>query len=288
MAKCPKCGAENKPDSAACVNCYTPLESGPVDRSSGPQPNPASKTLGRPPRARPAKPRRSPGSVVGIVVLILILLAGGGCAYWKLVYLPNNPTPIEVVRALIRASETGDKESMKKYVATWSPVHYNGLIAIGGIVTVIRGMAGQGRVANAEGPVLGRVASLKEGRDFTLDPASSDEMTAKVRYRILPTTVDKVLARTEDVLHLPVYDFRLRPVEVGESLRERMKGIITNELNRGFEITLTKQSGKWRIVDTKTYAASGRLALSLDRELQSLPDARCRMMGVMVAVQLLP
>lgn len=141
---CPKCGAENRPDKAACSGCYSSLEgvpetegkpkpastgpaaerpttegppaAQPLGGIGSPAPNPNYAPPGGPSTYRPPtfNERSQPikqGPNWGAIVLVVLLIAGAAFAGWWFFLKPAGPE--KVVQQMIDASKAGDYEKMK-------------------------------------------------------------------------------------------------------------------------------------------------------------------------------
>jgi len=146
---CPKCGAESKEDRESCSNCYASLSAVEPTESTN-QPIIVGSRPGRAPRppksesqpsgpAEPTHPQgsnlegmgiessgrspfyyREPPAVVsrrsnvGLLVFVLILLAGVGFAGWW--FFLKQPSPAQVVQGFINACEAQDAEKAKSFL----------------------------------------------------------------------------------------------------------------------------------------------------------------------------
>jgi len=145
---CPKCGSENKETNESCSSCYASL-AGVESTESAKAPMvlpPAPAKAAEPPKAEtPAPPPQAPpspygpppgpiarpggytpgyreraapvkqGSSVGLIVFILILLAGGAGAGWWFLLKPQSPG--EVVQGFAAAAQSNDPEKIKSYLS---------------------------------------------------------------------------------------------------------------------------------------------------------------------------
>jgi len=112
MKKCPNCGAVVSPNDETCRNCSASLEGVHAVEIPGDSEAPPDTILVAPPQ-----PVREPGGgrSIGILVLVLILLAGGGYILWRYVLRPQGP--LNAVRGFMRAAAAGDVDGAKKHLS---------------------------------------------------------------------------------------------------------------------------------------------------------------------------
>jgi len=97
MQVCPRCGVENRPDRAACWNCFGPLEGGTVEEQQ-------EVAVVHAPRFSlriPWKP-----------ILAVIVVVGGGLAAYKFVM---GGSPASVAQSYMGALLVGDTEQIQKW-----------------------------------------------------------------------------------------------------------------------------------------------------------------------------
>lgn len=189
---------------------------------------------------------------IGLLILILLLLAGGSLAWWKLVDPIIHPAPDEVVRRLTKALDKHDIPGIKKCLSGNSDSLDTRLLRIGGIVMFSSDSDDDGKPSKSDyregGRHAQRIAGFKEGDEFILETIKRTDTQARVRYSIRPSGVEKAASLIPGLWNQSFIDSEGRfHSEVDEADRVRTKTVIKDILGRGCDICLVKQEGQWKI-----------------------------------------
>ncbi|MEN6372695.1 MAG: hypothetical protein ABFD64_11865 [Armatimonadota bacterium] len=339
MKKCPKCGADNRPDSSACYNCFAPLANvqptvtpGPLNAQplTGPektqpiqpvqpqQPMGGSTPLtgpltgplngpptGQPPQAnqqtvvgqplggqRPQPPspygpqpgpygpppqqqyrRREefirpepvkssgPGAMIAVIILALAIIGGGIFAYMKS-HKPEDNTPAGVVRAFIRASDSGNKKAMRNCLTKGSQNNnaYSSFDIIGSVI-------------NNSHVSFGRTTE-KEGVDYALKVTSSSNTRAVVSFMFLPAGCKKI----ENEIYK-------RDISMTPETRKLVMDFIDKILQAGIPMVTVLEDGKWKIDEAQSEQATQEMMKKLIVETMHISPQMVPQMAPQMAPQ---
>jgi len=113
MANCPECGAENEVGAELCRECSRPLAgSDDVEPTN-------------------LRGRRRLFKILALTFLVLVIIGGGGFAYWKYIYLPQQP--VIAVQSFISIVSEGDMAGARQYLTKDASKVFEFAKAIAGI-----------------------------------------------------------------------------------------------------------------------------------------------------------
>ncbi|HOK53443.1 MAG TPA: hypothetical protein PKV43_03170 [Armatimonadota bacterium] len=113
MANCPECAAENEAEAGLCQECSSPL--------------PGSDAV------EPAnqRGRRRLFKILALTFLVVAIIGGSGFAYWKYIYLPQQP--VIAVQSFISMVVEGDMAEARQYLTKDASKMFEFAKAIAGV-----------------------------------------------------------------------------------------------------------------------------------------------------------